>query len=127
MAGRSPAAVSRHMALIRKRDTRPELMVRRLVWSMGFRYRLYRRDLPGTPDLVFARQRKVILVHGCFWHRHDCSLGGKVPRAGRNIGYRRSSEIDSAKPAVPLAGLMRRCDTRQERSVLSRLIKRPAA
>jgi DNA mismatch endonuclease, patch repair protein len=81
MAGRSPAEVSRHMALIRKRDTKPELAVRRLVHRMGYRFRLHRRDLPGTPDLVFPARRKVILVHGCFWHRHDCSLGRKGPRA----------------------------------------------
>lgn len=81
MIGRDPAAVSRHMASIRKRDTRPELIVRHLAWSMGYRYRLYRRDLPGTPDIVFSGRRRIILVHGCFWHRHDCPLGRKVPRA----------------------------------------------
>lgn len=86
MTGLSPAAVSEHMASIRKRDTRPELVVRRLVSSMGYRYRLYRRDLPGTPDLVLASRRKVILVHGCFWHRHDCPTGRKSPSA--NPGYR---------------------------------------
>ena len=69
------------MALIRKRDTKPELVVRRVVHRMGYRFRLHRRDLPGTPDLVFPGQRKVILVHGCFWHRHDCPLGRKAPRA----------------------------------------------
>lgn len=64
---------SRNMAQIRAKDTKPELLVRRFVHSMGFRYRLHRRDLPGTPDLVFPRHRKVIFVHGCFWHRHlDC-------------------------------------------------------
>lgn len=72
---------SAHMRRIRKTDTKPELTVRRLVHRMGFRYRLYRRDLPGTPDLVFPRLRKVILVHGCFWHRHDCPLGRKQPFA----------------------------------------------
>ena len=69
------------MALIRKRDTKPELVVRRMVHRMGYRFRLHRRDLPGTPDLVFPARRKVILVHGCFWHRHDCPLGSKAPRA----------------------------------------------
>ena len=69
------------MALIRKRDTKPELVVRRMAHLMGYRFRLHRRDLPGTPDLVFPARRKVILVHGCFWHRHDCPLGRKAPRA----------------------------------------------
>jgi hypothetical protein len=67
--------LSAHMRTIRKTDTKPELAVRRLVHAMGYRYRLHRRDLPGTPDLVFAGQRKVIFVHGCFWHRHDCAAG----------------------------------------------------
>ena len=61
---------SKHMALIKGRDTGPEMIVRRLVHSMGFRYRLHRSDLPGKPDLVFGPRRKVIFVHGCFWHQH---------------------------------------------------------
>jgi DNA mismatch endonuclease (patch repair protein) len=73
--------LSAHMRTIRKTDTKPELAVRRLVHAMGYRYRLHRRDLPGTPDLVFAGLRKVIFVHGCFWHRHDCVAGHKRPSA----------------------------------------------
>lgn len=73
------------MARIRKIDTKPELAIRRLVHAMGFRYRLYRRDLPGTPDLVFPSRKKVIFVHGCFWHRHDCASGRKLP--SRNLEY----------------------------------------
>ncbi|TPK91488.1 DNA mismatch endonuclease Vsr [Mesorhizobium sp. B2-4-17] len=69
------------MRLIRKKNTKPELDVRRLVHSMGYRYRLHRRDLPGTPDLVFPSCKKVILVHGCFWHQHDCRLGDRQPKA----------------------------------------------
>jgi DNA mismatch endonuclease (patch repair protein) len=67
------------MRRIRKKDTKPELVVRRLAHGMGYRFRLHRRDLPGTPDLVFPRLHKVILVHGCFWHQHDCPLGRKQP------------------------------------------------
>ena len=63
---------SRIMSLVRSKDTKPELVVRRLAHSLGFRYRLHRADLPGTPDLVFPSQRKVILVSGCFWHGHSC-------------------------------------------------------
>lgn len=69
------------MRRIRKTDTKPEMVVRRLVHCMGYRYRLHRRDLPGTPDLVFPARRKVIFVHGCFWHQHDCTLGRKKPSA----------------------------------------------
>src|SRR3979490_759234 len=63
---------SQRMSLIRNRDTKPELLVRRLIHSCGFRYRLHRADLPGKPDLVFPARRKVIFVHGCFWHQHRC-------------------------------------------------------
>jgi len=58
------------MARIRGKDTGPELFVRKLVHGMGYRYRLHRRSLPGTPDLVFPARGKVIFVHGCFWHKH---------------------------------------------------------
>jgi DNA mismatch endonuclease (patch repair protein) len=63
---------SRIMSLVRSKDTKPELVVRRLAHSLGFRYRLHRTNLPGTPDLVFSGRRKVILVSGCFWHGHTC-------------------------------------------------------
>jgi DNA mismatch endonuclease (patch repair protein) len=61
---------SANMARIRDRDTGPELTVRRLAHRIGYRYRLHRADLPGTPDLVFPGQHKVVFVNGCFWHRH---------------------------------------------------------
>ena len=71
----TPEARSAHMRRIRKVDTRPELRVRRVAHSLGYRFRLHRRDLPGTPDLIFPRLRKAILVHGCFWHQHPgCRL-----------------------------------------------------
>lgn len=73
--------LSAHMRRIRKADTKPEWVVRRLAHGMGYRYRLHRRDLPGTPDLVFPRLKKIIFVHGCFWHQHDCRLGAKQPSA----------------------------------------------
>jgi DNA mismatch endonuclease, patch repair protein len=65
------------MARIRSRDTSPELIVRRLVHGMGFRFRLHQKDLPGKPDLVLARHKCILLVHGCFWHRHGCALSSK--------------------------------------------------
>jgi len=58
------------MARIRGKDTKPELIVRRLAHALGYRFRLHRRDLPGSPDLVFPSRRKIVFVHGCFWHRH---------------------------------------------------------
>lgn len=73
------------MAKVRSKDTKPEMIVRRLIYSLGFRYRLHRKDLPGKPDLVFFRRKKVIFVHGCFWHEHSCRAGLKKPKS--NQGY----------------------------------------
>jgi DNA mismatch endonuclease (patch repair protein) len=67
----SPAERSRQMSLVRSKNTKPELLVRKLLFSLGYRYRLHGATLPGRPDLVFAKRRKVIFVHGCFWHRHE--------------------------------------------------------
>jgi DNA mismatch endonuclease (patch repair protein) len=68
------------MALVRAKDTKPELFVRRLVHGMGYRYALHRRDLPGMPDLVFPGRSKVIFVHGCFWHRHEACALARLPK-----------------------------------------------
>lgn len=76
----SPQQRSFNMSRIRGRDTKPEMIVRSLVHQMGFRFRLHRRDLPGCPDLVLPRHRKVIFVHGCFWHLHRCRYGRVTPR-----------------------------------------------
>lgn len=69
-----PATRSRMMAGIRGKDTRPELLVRRGLHALGFRFRLHDRLLPGKPDIVLPRWRAVILIHGCFWHGHGCHL-----------------------------------------------------
>ncbi|HET7463291.1 MAG TPA: very short patch repair endonuclease [Longimicrobium sp.] len=66
----SPERRSAMMSGIRGQNTKPEITVRRLAHRMGYRFRLHRRDLPGTPDLVFPGRKKVVFVHGCFWHRH---------------------------------------------------------
>jgi DNA mismatch endonuclease (patch repair protein) len=71
---------SRMMARIGPRHTKPELAVRRLLHRLGFRFRLHRRDLPGRPDLVLARHRLVIFVHGCFWHRHASCSNCTMPK-----------------------------------------------
>lgn len=65
------------MSRIRSKDTKPEMIVRRLLHRMGYRYVLHDKRLPGTPDLVFPARRKVIFVHGCFWHGHTCGRGFK--------------------------------------------------
>lgn len=72
---------SERMSRVKGRDTKPELIVRRMVHGMGFRFRLHRRDLPGKPDLTFPRRRKVIFVHGCFWHRHHGCHLARMPKS----------------------------------------------
>ena len=69
----TPAERSERMSRVRGCGTAPEMLVRRGVHALGYRYRLHRRELPGCPDLVFGKRRKAIFVHGCFWHRHDDS------------------------------------------------------
>jgi DNA mismatch endonuclease (patch repair protein) len=70
-----PEVRSRIMARVRGSNTKPELLVRRVAHRLGYHYRLHVADLPGRPDLVFRSRRKVIFVHGCFWHQHDCKRG----------------------------------------------------
>jgi DNA mismatch endonuclease (patch repair protein) len=99
---------SERMSLVRGRDTKPELLVRRIVHGLGFRYRLHDRRLPGSPDLVFRGRRKAIFVHGCFWHRHpdpECKLA-RMPKSqldfwkpklegNRRRDLRHQSELDA--------------------------------
>jgi len=76
---------SANMRAIRSRDMKPELVVRSAAHCLGYRFRLHRRDLPGKPDLAFAGRRKVIFVHGCFWHQHAGCIDGRMPRS--NLDY----------------------------------------
>jgi DNA mismatch endonuclease (patch repair protein) len=71
------------MRRVKGRDTSPELTVRRALTKLGARYRLHRKDLPGSPDIVLGPRRIAIFVHGCFWHGHDCARGSRVPKANR--------------------------------------------
>jgi DNA mismatch endonuclease (patch repair protein) len=83
----SPPSAERSalMARVSSRDTRPEMAVRRAAHALGLRYRLHRRDLPGTPDLVFARFRTVVFIHGCFWHRHAGCRRATTPKTRRDF------------------------------------------
>ena len=77
----SLAERSEIMARVRSKNSRPELQVRKLVFALGYRYRLHAKDLPGHPDLVLRKFRKVVFVHGCFWHRHaGCALA-RLPKS----------------------------------------------
>lgn len=77
----SPIRRSENMRRIRSKNTKPELLVRSLTHRLGFRFRLHRADLPGRPDLVFPGLRKVILIHGCFWHQHRNCIDGRLPKS----------------------------------------------
>jgi len=72
------------MRRVKGAGTTPELAMRRLIWRLGGRYRLNRKDLPGKPDIVLPGLRLAIFVHGCFWHGHDCARGARVPKANRD-------------------------------------------
>lgn len=74
---------SRTMRAVKGKNTTPEILVRRLVRGMGHRCQLHRKDLPGCPDFVFPSQKKIIFVHGCFWHGHSCARGSRVPKNNR--------------------------------------------
>ncbi|WP_395667044.1 very short patch repair endonuclease [Methylocella sp.] len=76
------------MRAVKSKDTRPERLVRSLAHRLGFRFRLHRADLPGSPDLVFPGRRAAVFVHGCFWHGHDCRRGARAPKT--NAAYWRA-------------------------------------
>lgn len=125
----TPEERSRHMARIRDRDTQPELQVRRVAHAMGLRYRLYRRDLPGTPDLVFPRWRRAVFVHGCFWHRHLGCSKTTTPKTRADF-WEEKFRANQARDARKFAGLQAagwrpvviwECETR-DAEALSRII-----
>ncbi len=68
------------MRAVKSKDTKPEMLVRRLVHKLGYRYRLHRPDIAGVPDLVFRSRMKLIFVHGCWWHGHFCKRGARIPK-----------------------------------------------
>ena len=92
-----PERRSEIMRLITCKNTQPELIVRRILHRLGYRFRLHRKDLPGNPDIVLPKHRTVVFVHGCFWHHHNCRRGNRVPKS--NTEYwtskiRRNSQRD---------------------------------
>lgn len=96
------------MAAVKSQDTKPEMVVRRLVHRLGFRFRLHRRDLPGTPDIVLPRLRKVINVHGCFWHLHTCLHARRAPV--RNGEYWRRKRLRNAARDRQTSRSLRKAD-----------------
>jgi len=125
----SSAVRRKTMQAVKSKNTAPELLVRRLLHAQGFRYRLHRADLPGSPDLVFASRKKVIFINGCFWHGHDCARGARVPKANREYW---TSKV--ARNRIRDAAARRKlgecgwtvlslweCELRNERTLLKRL------
>lgn len=76
----APMTRSEIMSRVHSKDTAPELLVRSALHRLGFRYRLHVPTLPGSPDLVFPSRRKVLFIHGCFWHGHNCKCGARTPK-----------------------------------------------
>lgn len=121
---------SANMRAILSKGMLPELAVRSLVHKMGYRFRLHRQDLPGKPDLVFASRRKVIFVHGCFWHSHNCKLA-HVPKS--NLHYwvpklkanqsRDRTHLDALTAKRWKALVVWECETRDNRQLKQRLAK----
>ena len=125
----TPSERSERMALIRSRDTKPELAVRSLVHGMGYRYRLHAKDLPGHPDLTFKSRRKVISVHGCFWHLHHNCPKCRRPKSNRDYWkgkLERNQERDGENVATLAASgweslIVWECETADEHSLKKRL------
>jgi DNA mismatch endonuclease (patch repair protein) len=121
----TPEQRSAQMRRIRKTNTRPEIAVRRVAHALGLRFRLHRRDLPGSPDLVFPRHRKLIFVHGCFWHQHEgCRLARKpvtrldywLPKLDRNM-QRDRDVLEMLRAAGWQPIVIWECETKKPRVV----------
>lgn len=120
-------ARSAHMALIRGRDTKPEMRVRKVLHAAGLRYRLYDRGLPGSPDLVFPSRRIVLFVHGCFWHRHPGCPNARLPKSRQEFwGTKLSANVERDarnRAALEAAGwsvlVIWECETRDPRRLAS--------
>jgi DNA mismatch endonuclease (patch repair protein) len=119
------------MSRIRSKDTKPELRVRSLLHALGYRYRLHRRDLPGSPDIVFPARERVILVHGCFWHAHkDCKVANRPkshPAFWNQKFARNAARDEDNQEHLRLAGwdvcVIWECETRDARLLKRRLAR----
>lgn len=118
------------MSRIRSKDTKPERTTRSILHMLGYRFRLHRRDLPGCPDIVLPKHRKVVLVHGCFWHGHTCTLASK-PKSNRSY-WKEKIRKNRARDRRALAALslqgwkvleLWECDIRAGHGIVKRLHK----
>lgn len=88
------------MRAVKSKNTTPELLVRKLIYSLGYRYRLHNAGLPGKPDIIFTQRKKAIFIHGCFWHGHHCKRGNRVPATNTEYWLKK---IDGNKTRDKLA------------------------
>jgi len=125
----TPKQRSANMAAIRPKDTRPEMIVRRMVHAMGYRYVLHGRRLPGRPDLVFPSRRLAMFVHGCFWHMHHCRWGSVIPATRREFWQtKRSGNVKRDQDVVAMLRaqgwqvvVVWECETRDREKLAERL------
>lgn len=118
------------MGRIGSKNTAPELVVRRLLHSLGYRFRLHRKDLPGTPDIVLPGRRKAIFVHGCFWHAHGCRIGRPPksrpefwePKLARNRARDEENSRDLEKAGWDVLTVWQ-CETKDKEAVSELLEK----
>lgn len=97
----TPEQRRHNMSRIRNRNTKPEMIVRSAVHKIGFRYRLHRKDLAGKPDLVFPSRRKIIFVHGCFFHMHNCRYGKVTPKTNAEFWqHKRLGNVERDKKNI---------------------------
>jgi len=126
-----PESRRRIMRAIRSRDTGPERMVRSLAHRIGYRFRVCRKDLPGCPDIVFPRLRKVVFVHGCFWHGHDCGQGVRIPAKNRRYWKEKIARTCARDEAAEIAlrklgwdvDVFWECELTNHADIKSRLLK----
>ena len=117
------------MRAVKGQDTEPEMVVRRLAHSLRYRYKLHDKRLPGKPDLVFPARRKVIFVHGCFWHQHDCPRGARLPKSHQDYwvsklsrNQQRDAEHNSSLEAMGWQVLVIwECETRDRQTLATTL------
>ena len=83
---------SRNMSAIKSKNTKPEIKVRKILHSMGYRFRLHSKDLPGSPDIVLPKYKTVIFVHGCFWHRHENCKYASTPKTRKEFWNKKFTE-----------------------------------
>lgn len=124
----APEARSKLMGRVKGKDTKPEMIVRQTAHALGYRFRLHHKGLPGHPDLVFPRLRKVIFVHGCFWHRHGCPRGA-MPKTnvafwktklGRNV-ERDTATVTALEKAGWSTLVVWECETKNRDQLVERV------